>query len=162
MAHLLSFVTRHVRLGAARVSTLLLTAAVMCLGSACGRSDDGPAAAQCLPEPTTACMPDINTDFDSLYRNLFSKRCGTAGNACHGTDGHQAGLVLANVDAAYKALLGQDGTHARVIPGDPDCSSLMERLESDDISFRMPYMDVKLAEGSRCAVRMWIQDGAAR
>jgi hypothetical protein len=137
-------------------------AALASAGSACGGSDDGPAAAQCLPEPSSECTADINTDFDSVYSNLFSKRCGTTGNACHGVDGHQGGLVLAGVDTAYKALLGQDGTHARVIPCDPDCSSLMARLESDDINFRLPYKEAKLADGLRCAVRMWIQDGAAR
>jgi hypothetical protein len=142
----------------AHAVALLLAAA----GYSCGGDDAAPAAAQCLPEPTAACSPDINTNFESIYGNLLSKRCGSTGTACHGREAHMGNLVLADADSAYKALLGEDGTHARVVAGDPDCSPLMQRLESDDPNFRMPWKDAKLGEGSRCAVRMWIESGAAR
>lgn len=154
MAHLFSLSSKH-----ARLLVLLLAAA----GASCGGGDDeSPAAAQCLPEPATDCQPAFNTDFQSVYTNLLSKRCGSTGTACHGREGHQGNLVLADADTAYKALLGEDGTHARVIAGDPDCSPLMQRLESDDELFRMPYREPKLPEGARCAVRKWIESGAAR
>lgn len=70
--------------------------------------------------------------------------------------------MLADADSAYKALLGQDGTSRRVVPGDPGCSVLMQRIESDDPMQRMPLLDAKLPEGFRCAVRTWIELGATR
>ena len=77
--------------------------------------------------------------------------------------GKQGNLLLEEPDAAYKALLGMDGTHARVQPGDPSCSMLMQRLDSDDPNVRMPRGETnKLADGLRCAVRIWIEAGAAR
>jgi hypothetical protein len=117
---------------------------------------------QCLAEPVADCTPDINTDFATIHRSLLSLRCGTSGNACHGEAGRKGDLVLSDADKAYSALLGKDGTHARVEPGDPGCSLLLQRLESDDASKRMPYGEGKLAEGLRCAVRKWIEDGAVR
>lgn len=70
--------------------------------------------------------------------------------------------MLSEPDKAYNALLGTDGTRTRVVPGDPACSLLVQLLESDDIEKRMPYMESKLAEGFRCAVRKWVEDGATR
>jgi hypothetical protein len=136
-------------------STLVL---VLFVGAACG-DDSGN---QCLPELPSDCTPSINTDFATLQRSLFSPRCGTSGNACHGEAGRKGNLVLQDEEQAYKALLGLDGTHARVSVGDPRCSLLMERLESDDAAKRMPFGEDKLPEGLRCAVRKWIEDGAAR
>lgn len=130
------------------------------LASAACAGDDG--GTQCLPELPSDCTPDINTDFATLHRSLFAQRCGTSGNACHGEAGRKGNLVLQGEEQAYKALLGLDGTHARVSVGDPRCSLLMERLESDDPMKRMPYGENKLSEGMRCAVRKWIEDGAAR
>jgi hypothetical protein len=126
---------------------------------ACG--DDG--GTQCLPALASDCSPDINTDFATLHRSLFSQRCGTSGNACHGEAGRKGNLVLQDEESAYKALLGLDGTQTRVSVGDPRCSLLMERLETEDAAKRMPFGEPnKLPEGMRCAVRKWIEDGAAR
>lgn len=133
-------------------------AAALFMASACGGSE----AAECLPEPAAACTPEINTEFTSIHRALFAQRCGTSGGACHGPDGRKGGLVLADADSAYNALLGMDGTRARVVPGDPGCSLLLQLLESDDPAKRMPYGENKLSEGLRCAVRTWIEAGAVR
>lgn len=148
--------TAQRRLGPRVAAVLLLSAAF----NACGDSE--PTEVQCLPEPTTTCTPDINTDFASIQRSVFAPRCGTSGNACHGAAGRKGDLVLADPETAYKALLGQDGTQSRVIPGDPGCSPLLQRLELDNPKPRMPYGEKQLSEGLRCAVRMWIEDGAAR
>jgi hypothetical protein len=100
-----------------------------------------------------------------LYDNLFVKTCGSPGTgaACHSADGKQGGLVLADIDTAYDMLLGTDGGHARVVPGNPECSVLVERVESTDPAFRMPLnSDMPLSDGLRCAIRQWIQNGATR
>lgn len=142
-----------------RAAAFLLAAFGGAFGGACG---GGSETAECLPEPMAACTPEINTDFASIHRSLFARRCGTTGVACHGPEGRNGDLVLSDPDTAYKALLGQDGTNARVTPGDPACSLLLQRLESDDPEKRMPLLEDKLSEGMRCAVRTWIEGGAVR
>jgi hypothetical protein len=57
-------------------------------------------------------------------------------------------------------LLGNGGAKARVEPGMPECSVLMQRLSSDDASFRMPRGSAKLPDGVRCAISKWIEKGA--
>jgi len=81
---------------------------------------------------------------------------------CHGPSGNQGNLNLGDADTAYRALLGNSGSHARVIAGDPECSILMQRLETNDDTKRMPRGESKLAEGARCAVQRWIAEGAVQ
>jgi hypothetical protein len=144
----------------ARVGCLVASLAVTGL-VACGGDDDGEQAA-CVPAAQPACDASINIDFESLHTNLLSQRCGTNGGGCHGANATQGNLVLTTPDAAYAALLGLDGTSSRVVAGDPTCSLLMQRLETDDAEKRMPRFENKLPEGLRCAVRQWIEQGAAR
>ena len=144
-----------------RVSPLTL----LLMLAACGGSSDPDASAQCVASLPTSCTPDIDPTFDSLFTNVISQRCGTSdsGNTCHGKNGNpKSSLKLTDAATAYQALLGQNGAPARVIPGDPHCSPLIERLESDDPAFRMPYGDEKkLPAGLRCAFQQWIEKGAA-
>jgi Planctomycete cytochrome C len=113
----------------------------------------------CVTLPDT-CAPSFNTDYDTVYKNLFRQRCGTGSGvtSCHGADGQQGGLTLDDPDAAYDALLGS----GHVTPGDAECSPLMVRLETDDSTKRMPRGEAKLPEGVRCAVQRWIAAGAPR
>jgi hypothetical protein len=144
---------------AAGYAPLRAFVALTALLTACA---SGGSSEECLPEPAVECSASINTDFESLHKNLFNLRCGTSGSGCHGPAGKQGNLVLADPDAAYAALLGKDGTAARVVPGDASCSMLMQRLETDDATRRMPRGEGKLQEGLRCAVRHWIEAGATR
>jgi hypothetical protein len=73
----------------------------------------------------------------------------------------QAGLVLLGRDEAYDHLLGETDSRARVVPGDPECSLLVQRLESTDPQFVMP-VGMRLPEGQRCAVRQWVAAGAEK
>jgi hypothetical protein len=138
------------------------SAAVLALCfSAAGCGDSG--ATECISLPET-CTPSFNTDFDTIYRNVLSQRCGTTSGSlnCHGPAGNQGNLNLGDPESAYSALLGTSGPHARVIARDPECSMLMERLETDDQAKRMPRGEAKLAEGARCAIQRWIAEGAVR
>ena len=150
MLHLIRFAFLRKLLPSALLLACLVAAA------ACGGSSSA-----CMPEPPVECTPSINTDFASLHKNILSQRCGTSGGACHGPSGKQGNLVLSDPQTAYSALLGKDGTATRVIPGDPSCSLLMQRLESDDPQRRMPRGENKLPDGLRCAIRRWIEEGAA-
>jgi len=118
----------------------------------------------CLQPFTEACQPSLDPTYSELYPKLFEPRCGGAGvgNACHGKAGLQGGLGLYDLDSAYDFLLGHAGNQAAVLPGDPECSPLMERLETDNLERRMPRGAAQLPAGVRCAVRLWIKQGAAR
>jgi hypothetical protein len=151
----------------------LVPALLSCLWCACGDDDgddggggagNGPGPSTCLEDLDLECAPTFAPTFDAFFENQLSTTCGSSvtGTSCHGPDGAQAGLVLGDADTAYDALLGMgsDGS-PRVIPGDPECSGLMKRLESDDPTFVMP-VGAQLDEGERCAIRQWIADGAMR
>jgi hypothetical protein len=132
------------------LALLLVVAAAACGG------DDGPTCVQV----STDCTPLYEPTFTNLFDRTFQPTCGVAGGSCHSAEGHKAGLVFADVDQAYDLLLGTDG-RARVTPGDPGCSLLVERTESEDPGFQMPPRD-PLDEATRCTIRQWIANGADR
>lgn len=144
-----------------RVALLLpLLAASLLL--ACGGDDDDAAPSECLTLPAN-CEPSLPTDYDSIYKSILNQRCGSVGTStsCHTRNAVKGGLSLADPQTAYDALLGGSG-NVRVKPGDAACSPLMQRLESKDPEFRMPYQEPPLNEGLRCAIQTWIEDGAQR
>jgi hypothetical protein len=139
-------------------------AAISCLAlcSSCGGGDDDApsTSGQCITLPAT-CTPGITPSYSEIYTTVFAKSCGATGSAgsCHGPDGRQGGLGLYDAASAYSDLLGMTG-HARVLPNNPECSILVERLNSDDPTFRMPFMGTKLPPDLLCAIQTWIDDGA--
>jgi hypothetical protein len=109
----------------------------------------------------------------------LSTSCGTGGNACHSSAGSTDSGELDLADDPYADLLGRDGTGEpasniagrarnlkRVVPGDPDHSLLVIKLQtkrSDDPDYGsgMPLP----SPGSVCpatlaAIRAWIANGA--
>ena len=91
-------------------------------------------------------------DFERQIRPLLADRC----YACHGPDAaaRQAELRLDRIDDAIAADV--------IVPGDPDASLLVERIESSRARWRMPPADARLslAEGERALLRRWIEQGA--
>ena len=145
--------------------TLLLFGGLLagCNSDNPGQTDAG--AGSCLAPLALDCTPSYEpATFDKIYENIFAKTCGSpgTGSQCHGNDGGQAGLFLAEHDQAYDLLLGKNGGRARVIAGDPECSILEQRLESKDPAFRMPVGGKPLSPEDLCAIRHWIADGARR
>jgi hypothetical protein len=125
----------------------------------CTDPHDGTATA-CLPEVDAGCELTFLPTFDAFYGNHIERGC-AAGAPCHG-EGARSGLVLAGgPDAAYAALLGEGDGRAYVVPGDPGCSELVQRLESDDVDFVMPRGE-PLPDGAQCSVRTWVENGAER
>lgn len=142
-----------------RYSTLWLVLALAL--PACGKKDDEPSSA-CLSELSLDCSPTYAPTFRAIFDNRLQVTCGAGGRSCHSSTGQQAGLVLDDFDAAYDSLLGQgEAARARVIPGDPECSLLEQRLESRDPNFVMP-VGSRLAAGELCAIRQWIAGGAKK
>jgi hypothetical protein len=148
----------------------LALAALGCGGDDDAASDDaavedaGNGCLAPLPDDCTAAYPP---SYDAIYDNLLRKSCGSAatGSTCHygpTPDTAQGGLVLSDRDKTYDYLLGTLGGRARVIPGDPECSVLVQRLESKDAALRMPRGGDPLPPNVRCVVRKWIESGAER
>jgi hypothetical protein len=132
--------------------------------TACAGGDDGaiePPA--CLTHLDPDCSPSVPATFDAVYGSIVQSSCGLVGGSpsCHSAAAKQAGLDLSTPARAYDALLGKRG-RARVLPGDPDCSVLMQRIEASDDTFRMPLGTERLAPGLRCAIQQWIAAGAER
>jgi Planctomycete cytochrome C len=132
--------------------------------AACGADDGEQAPPACLTDLDADCTASIPSTFDSVYTGIVQPSCGVSGGipACHSAESKQSGLDLSTPARAYDGLLGKKDGDARVLPRDPDCSMLMQRLEADDDTFRMPLDTERLAPGLRCAVQQWIEAGAKR
>jgi hypothetical protein len=145
------------------LSAALFAGAVSLTHCSGGDNDGNPP----LPPP---CVENLNTDCTELlykppiYSNIFpmtiQKKC-TLGSSCHSADGAMGGLVLANADDTYDALLGLKGGTKRVLPKDPKCSPLMVRLASRDPDYVMPRGDPLGAE-ELCDFVQWIKAGAEK
>ena len=120
----------------------------------CGH-DEQPAGA-CI-NVAASCSPAYEPTFDNVFRNTLKPSCALAGPSCHAAAGMKAGLVLEDVDTAFR-LLGERG---RAVPGDPQCSLVTRRIESSDVGFMMPP-GLPLPPGEKCAIVQWVAHGAQR
>ena len=112
------------------------------------------AATLAAAEPRVHELVDYNDD----VRPILSDRC----YSCHGPDAgqRQAGLRLDREEGALAEL--RSGGHA-VVPGKADESHLLQRVESGDLSRRMPpaYMGHDSLHPDEIDVlRRWIEQGA--
>ncbi|NNF43203.1 MAG: DUF1553 domain-containing protein [Phycisphaerales bacterium] len=98
-------------------------------------------------------------DFDRVIRPLLARRC----LVCHGFDAstREAGLRLDERVSATGPTRG--GGPPAIVPGDPDASLLVQRVESVDPSFRMPPAPEHdaLTPEEVTLVRDWIAAGAS-
>lgn len=117
---------------------------------------------ECLLAVSTECAVGFPPTYANIFQQSLRGTCGGPGVSCHGADGAQAGLVFANEQQSYDLLLGNVGNRARVIPGDPDASILVQRLECSSPLRRMPLNSDPLPATARCAIAKWIADGAQR
>ena len=129
----------------------LLAAALLALAACGGGSGDNapPAGLQ----PTLASIQD----------NVFTVTCAVSG--CHGGAMAQQGLRL---DPGFSAgnLINvpspRNANLIRVVPGDPDASFLIQKLQGIDglLGDRMPDGGPYLTTATINVIRQWIQDGA--
>jgi mono/diheme cytochrome c family protein len=114
-------------------------------------------AALALAVDPGADTPSAKIDFDRQVRPILSDTC----FACHGPDEKErkADLRLDTKDGVFAAL--KDGSHA-VMPGDPDESELVFRVESDDANTLMPppQSGKKLTPEQVRLLRAWVEQGA--
>ena len=76
---------------------------------------------------------------------------------CHGPEKQRGGLRLDSRTSVYKG--GESGEPA-IVPRDPDASPLLERVASDDPTFRMPPKGERLAAGELTLLKRWVAEGA--
>jgi Planctomycete cytochrome C len=116
--------------------------------------------------------PNLTPNFATIQSEIFEKTDSagrTACTNCHTSTGRNpsGGLDL-NHAIAYDQLInvparGKTGT-MRVVPGDPDNSYLIQKLEGTNINGRRmpnngpPY----LTDGQILIVRRWVANGAPR
>lgn len=130
-------------------------------GCAGGESGDGEA---CLDGLDLSCAPlYVATSFDDVFESTLIPSCSVGNSACHAPAGGKGGLTfdVDDPDAAWTALREPVDAEPRVVPGDPACSSLIQRLHSAETGFQMPP-GMLLSEPERCAVTLWVLDGAQR
>lgn len=119
----------------------------------------------------TGPTPSIQPTFSSIQHEIFDQTDSSGRVACiqcHTASGRTpaAGMNLTSV-TAYAALVGVPSVAKpgaiRVIPGDPDNSYLVHKLEgrSDIVGLRMPRtMGPFLTAGQMLVIRRWIELGA--
>jgi len=96
----------------------------------------------------------------SIQANVFTPictRCHTGASAPQGLrldDGASCGNLI-NVHSP------QDSTLIRVVPGDPNASFIIQKLEgTQTVGARMPFGGPYLPQSTIDVIRQWISDGA--
>tara|TARA_R110002096_G_scaffold143328_5_gene299417 strand:+ start:70522 stop:70845 length:324 start_codon:yes stop_codon:yes gene_type:complete len=103
------------------------------------------------------CQPSYEPVFERVFTQTLEQRC--QGPGCHGGPdlaSYKGGIRVAEIEETYSMLL-ESGA---VIPGDAACSPLVFRLEGGGRGFMPPV--TPLSAGERCAIQMWIAEGAPR
>lgn len=121
----------------------------------------------------TGPTPNLSPTFSSLQAEIFT-RTDSSGRAactsCHvaGGPASDTGLFFTDAATAYASLVGRPARFAAgqtlVIPGDPDNSYLVRKLEGGPniVGLRMPRNNGPfLTPGQMLVIRRWIQLGAA-
>jgi hypothetical protein len=147
--------------GLLRAARFVAALAVTLSVAACTGAGSGEACVTDAPGLAGSCAPLYTPTFDQIYTRTLVTTCAQPGSVCHSTAGVQGGLFFASEDSAYRLLLGEDGAPSRVTPGDPGCSTLIERLDASDPTQLMPP-GAKLPDAELCAIVQWIQQGAKR
>ncbi len=109
--------------------------------------------------PLLLCLPSqagSAINFDLEIRPILSDNC----FHCHGPDAAMRKAEL-RLDTKEGALATIDGM-AAVLPGKPDESALIRRIESTDPDEQMPPPEAKkkLSDAQRALLRQWIEEGA--
>jgi len=109
-------------------------------------------------EALTGVVPDI-VDFNFHVKPILSDRCFT----CHGPDEgtREADLAFHLEEFALQAL-GDNKDHYAIIPGNPDSSTLVQRMYTDDPDDIMPppESNLVLEDFEKEILTKWIEQGA--
>src|SRR6478736_1401642 len=92
-------------------------------------------------------------DYNTQVKPIFNKKC----ISCHGGVRQQANFSLLFRDWALKKC--KSGKYA-IIPGDPDHSEMIRRINLKDPEDRMPYHHDPLSKEEIKILHDWINQGA--
>lgn len=140
------------RLGVPLVAALLAA----CAGNGQGLDSNG------QPQgPGNTIDKPLTADFQSIQDNVFTPIC----VRCHSGAAAPEGLQL-DAGHSYALLVGvpsaEAGGLARVKPGDPDNSYLVQKLQGNAgiVGERMPFGGPYLPQSTIDVIRQWITNGA--
>jgi len=108
----------------------------------------------------------LEPTWTGVWENIIVGTGCNGGTSCHG--GSTGDLLLADKDDGYAALVDAAATGeecvgedlARVVPGDPSASLLMQKLENTQSCGAQMPPGGGLTEEQLAQVRMWIESGA--
>lgn len=95
--------------------------------------------------------------FDQQVRPILSNHCWS----CHGLDeGSRQGNL--RLDLRENAIAAGDSGQPAIVPGHPEKSQLVERIDSHDADIQMPPLITKkpLSEDQKQILKQWIAEGA--
>jgi hypothetical protein len=130
------------------------------LALSCSSPTDPPPAPACVTVNAN-CQPLFDPPtYASLFTMILQPTCASGTHTCHTSDTKKGGLVFEDATDSYNLLLGMGADHrARVLPDNPGCSILMERLQSKDPAFQMPPGN-PLSDAQICDFAKWLTAGA--
>lgn len=103
-----------------------------------------------------AALPYVRidrVDYNTQIKPILNKHC----LACHGGVKQQGGFSLLTRE---DALLPTKSGRPAIIPGNPEASEMIRRLESHDPERRMPYKKDALTTQQINLLKRWIKEGA--
>ncbi|MBL9153974.1 MAG: PSD1 domain-containing protein [Verrucomicrobiales bacterium] len=118
--------------------------------------------AACLPSVAiasiwaVACLGvSAEIDFEREIRPILAEKC----LLCHGPDDSKGGLRLTGLDFATREL---ESGHRGIVPGRPELSAVMGRVQATDPDEVMPPPDKgePLTDAEKAKLRQWIAEGA--
>ncbi len=103
----------------------------------------------------SACLKRENQslDFNTEIRPILNQKC----IACHGGVKQLGGISF--VKEALALQKGESGSFA-IVPGHPEKSELIKRIEHHDLELRMPYEKEALPKQEISLLKKWIKQGA--
>jgi mono/diheme cytochrome c family protein len=101
------------------------------------------------------CIPSLaeaQVDYQTEIQPIFNASC----TSCHGSNG---GVNLRSYSQLINSIGNNYGTNL-VVPGDPDASGLVDKIEANpQFGSRMPSGG-QLSDSEIALIRTWIQEGA--
>ena len=106
------------------------------------------------------CAPFFDPPtYSAIYTQIFQTTCATGTGTCHTADSRKGGLYFQDPMQAYALLMGTSDGRARILPNNPGCSILAERLFAMDPAVRMPPGG-GLSDAELCDFAKWLTAGA--
>ena len=128
-------------------------------------SGDGTAGGDFIAQFTIATPVAVGATLDEIQAAIFTPNCA----GCHSATGNTGGITnldLSNADASLISLLNvpseQDANFVRVLPGDPDNSYVVQKMQGIASAGGVMPPSGMLGTAEIDAVRLWISNGAQR